>query len=84
METDEFIVRSYGKSELAKLYFPGLHREAAVQKLNRWIRKCTCLYNELTQKEYAYQPTMKTFTAREVRLITYYLGEPFRVPEKTP
>ena len=72
-----FIARCYGKAELAHLYFPELNREIATRKLNRWIKKCTGLHEELTQEEFSYCPLMKTFTAREVRIIVHYLGEPF-------
>ena len=75
-EEKEFIPRSYTKSELAHLYFPKLSRECATHKLNRWIKHCTCLYEELTKPEFSYQSAMRNFTAREVRLIVHYLGEP--------
>ena len=76
-EEEKFIVRCYGKSELANLYFPNLRPEIASQKLKRWIRKCKALFEELTKEEFGYRVTDKNYTAREVKLIVYYLGEPF-------
>lgn len=75
--TEKFVVRCYAKSELAEMYFPGLRREIAGQKLKRWIRKCSDLSNELTKEEYGYRMQTRTYSAREVRLIVHYLGEPF-------
>lgn len=78
MEKEEkFKVRCYGKSELAMMYFPYLRPEIALQKLKRWIRKCKTLLQELTKEEYGYRASDKNYTAREVKLIVHYLGEPF-------
>ena len=78
MEKEErFIVRCYGKSELAMMYFPRLRPEIALQKLKRWIRKCKALFEELTKEEFGYRSSDKNYTAREVKLIVYYLGAPF-------
>ena len=71
-----FVARCYGKAELAHLYFPGLNDKSGLQKLNRWIKRCTYLYGELMQEGFGYQPQAKAFTAREVRIIVRYLGEP--------
>lgn len=76
-ETEKFVVRCYGKSELASMYFPDLRREMAGQKLKRWIRKCTDLSNELNKAEYGCRMQTRAYSAREVRLIVHYLGEPF-------
>lgn len=76
-EMELFVVKCYGKSELAQMYFPGLRRETAVQKLKRWIRKCSELSGELNKEEYGYRVQTRTYSAREVRLIVHYLGEPF-------
>lgn len=76
-KTDKFVVRCYGKSELAEMYFPDLRREAAGQKLKRWIRKCSDLSDELNKEEYGYRMQTRAYSAREVKLIVHYLGEPF-------
>ncbi|MBR6196293.1 MAG: DUF4248 domain-containing protein, partial [Bacteroidaceae bacterium] len=44
----EFPVRSYGKSELALLYFPtATSKHTAVSHLMSWIRRCAPLNDEL-------------------------------------
>ena len=71
----EFPIRSYGKSELALLYFPtATSKHTAVSHLMSWIRRCAPLNDELYDN--GYRPTNKLFSAREVRLITQYLGDP--------
>lgn len=72
----EFRVRCYGKAELAGMYFPGEENRRAVKKLTRWVKRCEPLQQELNRDGYMYIPNMKTYTAREVRLIVRYLGEP--------
>jgi hypothetical protein len=67
-------VRCYDKYRLAQMYFPELSPNAAVDKLRRWIRRCAPLMAEL--QRVAFYPKSKIFSAREVRLIFYYLGEP--------
>ena len=74
MEEVRFCVRCYDKVELAKMYFPKLSNHVSVAKLRRWMRNCTPLMEELTAVDY--HPKLKMFSAREVRLIAYYLGEP--------
>lgn len=71
----EFNIRAYGKSELAMLYFPNASTaHTAVNHLMAWVKRNP----ELTDKLLAmgYQKTAKYFTAREVRIILEYLGEP--------
>ena len=72
---NEFKIRSYGKSELALLYFPhSKTTKGALNNLNYWID-----YNgELRRKlrECGTPPRAHSFTAREVELIVYYLGDP--------
>lgn len=70
-----FEMRSYGKSELAMLYFPDAQtKKGALNNLNYWID-----YNgELREKlrELNSPPLAKRFTRREVELIVEYLCEP--------
>ena len=66
----EFEIRSYGKSELAMLYFPKAQTVGgALSNLNFWIRRCTELNTAL-------RANAKWYTPKEVALIVYYLGEP--------
>lgn len=74
MEITDFKVRCYEKGELASLYFPNLDKRRAGQKLRRWMYRCAPLMDELGQ--ISYYPACRCFSAREVRLIIYYLGEP--------
>jgi len=72
---ETFEIRSYGKSELAMLYFPKAQTPAgALSNLNFWIRRCTDLYAALRACGMARKA--KAYTPKEVALIVYYLGEP--------
>lgn len=72
--SDKFVVRCYEKKLLAEMYFPETNERVAVNKLRRWIRSCAPLMQELCAGDF--HPNTKSFTAREVRLITYHLGLP--------
>ena len=75
MPTKQFEIRSYGKSELAMLYFPEARtKKGAMSNLNYWINYCT----ELREKLRALNspPQAHRFTRREVELIVEYLCEP--------
>ena len=70
-----FEMRSYGKSELAMLYFPHAQTtEGALSNLRFWIRKCRDLDEALKGCGMARQA--KSYTPKEVALIVEYLGEP--------
>lgn len=71
---DKFVIRCYDKCELARLYFPTLTEDAAVDKLRRWMRNCHSLMEEIEAADF--HPKMKMYTGREVRLIVRHLGEP--------
>ena len=72
---NNFEIRSYGKSELAMLYFPHAKTtKGAMNNLNFWID-----YNgELRQKlrECGSPPRAHHYTKREVELIVEHLCEP--------
>lgn len=75
MTTDNFEIRTYGKSELAMLYFP--HAETttgALSNLSFWIRRNKKLVKAL--KRCGMPPKSKSFTPKEVTLIIHYLGTP--------
>ena len=74
MEEVKFDVSCYDKIELARMYFPNLSNPVSVAKLRRWMRNCMPLMEELMAGDF--HPKMKMFSAREVRLIVRYLGEP--------
>ena len=64
MEEEQLRVRGYDK----------LSDHVSVAKLRRWMRNCTPLMEELATGDF--HPKLKMFSAREVRLIARYLGEP--------
>ena len=67
-------IKSYLKSELAMLYFPDCDPHAAMNRLNTWIKKCRPLTDALAacnQSRFA-----KYYSAKAVRIIVEYLGEP--------
>lgn len=70
----EFKIKTYTKKELALMYFPESLPRQAVKHLMSWIRKCTPLW--LLMQDSGYQPSCKSFTPRQVKNITEYLGEP--------
>lgn len=68
-------IKSYGKSELALLYFPNATTPiGALSNLNSWIRGNKQLSEEL--RSCGMPPKSKFFTPKEVALIFHYLGEP--------
>ena len=74
-QSKPFEIRSYGKSELAMLYFPEAKtKKGAMSNLNYWIN-----YNgELKEKLRALNSPLRAqhYTRREVELIVEYLCEP--------
>ena len=69
------VIKSYGKSELALLYFPdAVTTSGALSNLNSWIRGNRELYAAL--QSCGMPPKSKFFTPKEVALIFSYLGEP--------
>ena len=69
MNEKEFIVRAYGKSELAMLYFPGDSKDNAMRKFRFWLTVNKRLRKFITPKRKYYSP-------KEVRIIIDELGEP--------
>ena len=65
----EQTIKTYGRSELAQLYFPGLLQKSAWQKLKSWLELNPRLRNLAAL-------TRRTFTPAEVALIYSELGEP--------
>ena len=77
-------IRSYGRSELAQLYFPMLQPMNAWRCLQEWITlnhelsTKLKLNHELSTKLKAmgYTPHKRILTPAQVKTIVYYLGEP--------
>ncbi len=69
-----FMIRAYGRRELAQLYFPHLSPNSAWRCLHRWINLNQDLCRKL--RDLGYESQIRIFTPEQVRAITYYLGEP--------
>ena len=67
-------IRSYGKSELALMYRPGLTKSSAWKTLRNWIRRNRVIKREL--RRLGYKSRDKLFTAEMVRVIVQELGDP--------
>ena len=67
MNNEPFIIRRYGKSELAMLYMQGASEKAAMKLLNEWLEVNPRLRR--IRKKY--------FTPKQVKLIVEEIGEPF-------
>lgn len=72
MET--FKIRTYGRTELAQLYCPGLCPQTAFRKLNQWIDFHPTLRGSL--HALVTSDKTRTYTPAQVRLIVEALGEP--------
>ena len=69
-----FIIRTYSKAEMARLYNPSMCITLALQTLARWMRMNTALMDELNL--IGYNKYRRAFTPAEVRIIIKFLGEP--------
>ena len=72
---NDFEIRTYGKSELAMLYFPNAETtKGALSNLSFWIRSNKKLVKKL--RKCGMPPKSKSYTPREVALIIHHLGPP--------
>ena len=69
-----FEVRTYGRTELALLYYPNLKSESAWRALRHELELCKDLARALRKE--GYTPAQRRFTPRQVRTITQHLGTP--------
>lgn len=72
--TPEFEIRSYGKSELAAHYLPGIDPQSALRTFYKWIERCPGLTEAL--QEAGFISSNRRYTPQQVRLIVDALGEP--------
>lgn len=70
----EFVIREYGRAELASAYCPGIAPMSAWKKLKMWIGHSPGLADRLA--EAGYDGRIRSFTPSQVRLIVDALGEP--------
>ncbi|MEL5896456.1 DUF4248 domain-containing protein [Bacteroides sp. GD17] len=71
---NSFVIRIYGRTELAQLYCPNLCPEAAFRKLKQWIDLYPGLRDDLCAV--GTSSHSRTYTSAQVRLIVAALGEP--------
>ena len=70
-----FKIKTYGKSELAMMYFPDTKDpHTAMNRLTSYIRRCKPLNEAIISC--GSSKKSKFFTPKEVALISEYLGEP--------
>lgn len=67
-------MRSYGKAELARCYFPYLDAELAMRKLRRWIKQNPELEHALSLCNVSRNADF--WSRKQVQLIVEYLDEP--------
>ena len=67
MQSDSNNLRTFGRSELAQLYFPQLHQKSAWRKLHQWLSINPRL-------RHLADITRRTFTPAEVAQIFSVLG----------
>lgn len=66
--------RPMSKSQLSQLYAPNLKPKSALNRLAAWIQHNPDLVSALSATYYT--PKQQWLSARQVRLIFEYLGEP--------
>ena len=66
---------SMKRRDLAKLYFPDMSDVEAVRSLRRWIEGCPQLMSALDELSMPYKKC-RILSARQVRIIMEYLGDP--------
>lgn len=80
MKTDDssletlFLVRSYGKGELAMLYIPNVTQQTAVNQFNEWIHTAPGLEQRLLNT--GMNRTCRRYTPAQVQLMVNVFGEP--------
>jgi hypothetical protein len=73
-DMNPFVIRTYGRTELAQIYCPNLCPEAAFRKLKHWIDLCPGLRDGLS--DLGVSSRSRSYTPAQVRLIVELLGEP--------
>lgn len=73
MNKDCFIIRAYGRSELAQLYLPNILKQSAWRVFKKWLMKFPGLWARLEEMG---AWSRRIFTPAEVRLIVEAIGEP--------
>lgn len=69
-----FVIRAYGRTELAQIYSPNLCPESAFRKLKHWIDLCPGLRGRL--EALGGSGRSRSYTPAQVEVIVAALGEP--------
>ena len=72
MRDEKFVIRAYGKSELAMLYLPDHSKRTALKLLRSWLLYNPRLRKNAKKKGHYYTPI-------EVKRMVDELGEPFDI-----
>lgn len=70
----QFVIKEYGRSELASLYSPDIEPMSAWKKFKSWMERSPHLMDNL--EALGYETTQRIFTPLQVRLIINAPGEP--------
>lgn len=73
-EERPFLIRTYGKGELASLYMPDVQQQTAVNRFNEWLQQCPGLLQRLRQT--GWRTEARKYTPAQVRIITKAFGPP--------
>ena len=74
MKEEPFIIKSYGKGQLAMIYFPDVSPETAANKFRDWLKVNPRLCHLVTK-------SIHDLTPAQVQLIVDEIGKPFRLEE---
>ena len=72
MKNEPFVIRTYGKTELAMKYFPNLTPESAMKRFRNWL-----IINKRLKK--LVSKKIRYYTPKQVRSIIEEVGEPFDI-----
>ena len=72
MKDEKFVIKSYGKTELAMKYFPNLTPESAMKRFRNWL-----IINKRLKK--LVSKKIRYYTPKQVRSIIEEVGEPFDI-----
>ena len=69
---ENFVIRAYGRTELAQCYFPSLSPQSAYRKLQSWIDYHPTLRDRLESTS----TCSRVYMPVQVRMIVEAIGEP--------
>ena len=72
MKDEKFVIKTYGKCELAMKYFPNLTPESAMKRFRNWL-----IINKRLKK--LVSKKIRYYTPKQVRSIIEEVGEPFDI-----